>query len=756
MKNLFNNKSQVIQTRPIELSINNENFPDNTEVNSEVLNEIIGKLGQNVHYPPGSQEWIDGIYSYNKNYNKTLPVADSIVNKLVKSYFNMTPIQNGKKSKRVEIRFRRLSLNRLLVSSAGVKHGNDSITLTVYIYNKNRKFIFYKLKDIYNSFGTSTTDVTKEKRQFDSSKFIANKKISKTTLSSIESDATKKRPKSLKSYIRKSILRTKRNNNMMYKPMLKNTITNKAIFQSMFESIASKPTLNSKRFDTRRFKSGGRDMISYLNGASALKENNISNFNKVTKNNLSRFISRIRNTNQGLSLKNKYKTLISKYYSLVSNFNFSTTGKLHSYYINFTSIANQLLTNNNYSTSNYYGILNGKYSNIPSYSTLALKKSTVQFKSKSFRLVNRISKTRKVKNLMFKLRNIYKLFGFNNTYDYQENGTLSLNSALALREDGTSSLTNNLYKILNKSLSSKAKKKVNFVFAKATRIIKKARRHKKFLFKTLNWDNQTFINYEEKYYYRYLKKALRKELMYLYYVKMLSINNNKFKNWFLLGLKKVISKIYNKKVIFNFVNLKYLHLNSDIFTETIATKLRNRQNRLLRVLKKALHLVKLPSSNNMISSSVHKEKTYKTLLNKYKNLAPWRVSNINSDGAMSLTNNFSFDGVFMDLVGASSTVSGKNIQKLGAQTTNVLNSINYKAVFGVRLEAAGRLSRRLTASRSVFKLKYKGSLRNIDSSYKGLSSVILKGHTKSNIQYTKINSKTRNGSFGLKGWVSGY
>jgi len=64
-------------------------------------------------------------------------------------------------------------------------------------------------------------------------------------------------------------------------------------------------------------------------------------------------------------------------------------------------------------------------------------------------------------------------------------------------------------------------------------------------------------------------------------------------------LKNIISKIYNKKVEFNFVNLKYLHLNSDIFSESIAIKLRNRENRLLRVLKKALKLVKLPSLSKL-------------------------------------------------------------------------------------------------------------------------------------------------------------
>ena len=82
---------------------------------------------------------------------------------------------------------------------------------------------------------------------------------------------------------------------------------------------------------------------------------------------------------------------------------------------------------------------------------------------------------------------------------------------------------------------------------------------------------------------------------------------------------------------------------------------------------------------------------------------------------------------------------------------NILNSTKHKNIYGVRLEAAGRLSRRLTASRSVFKLKYKGSLKNINSSYKGLSTVMLRGNTRSNLQLTKISSKTRNGAFGLKG-----
>jgi hypothetical protein len=73
---------------------------------------------------------------------------------------------------------------------------------------------------------------------------------------------------------------------------------------------------------------------------------------------------------------------------------------------------------------------------------------------------------------------------------------------------------------------------------------------------------------------------------------------------------------------------------------------------------------------------------------------------------------------------------------------------------GIRVEAKGRLTRRATASRSVFKMKWKGGLKNVDSSFRGLSTIMLRGYAKSNVQYSLINSKNRNGAFGVKGWVS--
>jgi hypothetical protein len=42
------------------------------------------------------------------------------------------------------------------------------------------------------------------------------------------------------------------------------------------------------------------------------------------------------------------------------------------------------------------------------------------------------------------------------------------------------------------------------------------------------------------------------------------------------------------------------------------------------------------------------------------------------------------------------------------------------------------------------------------SSLTNLSSTTVRGWTKSNAQYSIVNSKTRNGTFGLKCWVSSH
>jgi hypothetical protein len=202
-----------------------------------------------------------------------------------------------------------------------------------------------------------------------------------------------------------------------------------------------------------------------------------------------------------------------------------------------------------------------------------------------------------------------------------------------------------------------------------------------------------------------LKKLFKvQNLLFYNNIKSLNFNKSRFNNlvlnWRNLGLIHLIEKMYNKKVEIKLVELKSIHLNSDVFSSAIALKLRDRQNKAVSVLRRAiLQMVKIPDFHTLMT----------------------------------------FDD---------------NIESMNKN--NVVKTIKQQVVSGVRFEASGRLTRRLTAMRAVFKYRYAGSLKNIRSSFNTKSSTLLRGHVKSNSQYTVINSKTRNGTFGLKGWVSSH
>jgi hypothetical protein len=52
------------------------------------LKHIYSDTGKSRHFTPAAQEWFNSIYSFNKNYVKTLPTADKNLMDLLKSYFN--------------------------------------------------------------------------------------------------------------------------------------------------------------------------------------------------------------------------------------------------------------------------------------------------------------------------------------------------------------------------------------------------------------------------------------------------------------------------------------------------------------------------------------------------------------------------------------------------------------------------------------------------------------------------------------------
>lgn len=259
----------------------------------------------------------------------------------------------------------------------------------------------------------------------------------------------------------------------------------------------------------------------------------------------------------------------------------------------------------------------------------------------------------------------------------------------------------------------------------------KVQKHKAVVLKMLNLKDKTgAINYDSwlnTYLKAYVLKSLRREMLSIYFRQLISFNKSKFENRYLAPLTNLTKSILAKKVEFNIVNLKYLYLNSQIFTETLVTKLKNRKNRLLKVLKTSLLMFKLPSLDKTRRTALYNE-----IYNRKR-----KVQNLKLVST----------GIEQHNLSSSQDPEDEPL----SLTNTILDQIKHKYVSGIRIEAAGRLTRRNTAARSLFKLRYKGNIKNMDSSYKGLSTVLLRGHAKSNLQHTKSRSKLRIGSFGLKG-----
>ena len=273
--------------------------------------------------------------------------------------------------------------------------------------------------------------------------------------------------------------------------------------------------------------------------------------------------------------------------------------------------------------------------------------------------------------------------------------------------------------------------------------------------------NSKFKKYETSYLKHYVIRSLRKEMLDITFSQLISFNESKFEKKYLLPLTSLVTRVYNKKVEFNLVNLKYLYLNSYIFSNTLVTKLKNRKNKLLRVLKTSLSRFKLPS--------VDRFALYEEIYNRKRKLQNLKVDNTMAN-FISLKSNIKWqfpdllEGFFLNTDPKNSLCKLKDFRLHFVRNmyynyplfmlNTILKSIKNKSVSGIRLEVAGRLTKRNRADRSLFKLRYKGNIRNMDSSYKGLSAVLLRGYEKSNLQYTKSKSNIRIGSYGLKAWVS--
>lgn len=274
------------------------------------------------------------------------------------------------------------------------------------------------------------------------------------------------------------------------------------------------------------------------------------------------------------------------------------------------------------------------------------------------------------------------------------------------------------------------KKKLLLIKKNGLRYLNVQNKKNNILKKTLISNNisqmYTIKNYQNVYYRRFIKRSLYRILLYMYFRQLIFINESKFNNYYLQGLTNLIKKIFKKNIIFNFVNVKYFYFNSDIFTQSLLLKIRKDRRKFLKFLKSSVLISKI------------KKIKYNPIVKYSLNLKA-----LNRTNNVDMTNALLYDILL------------QNKSKSNSLKEIVLNNINYKRVSGLKLHVGGRLTKRNTASRSLSKYISKGSLFNIHSSKKGYSSTLLRGSLKPNLDYTNLNSKIRNGTFGIKGWISG-
>lgn len=258
-----------------------------------------------------------------------------------------------------------------------------------------------------------------------------------------------------------------------------------------------------------------------------------------------------------------------------------------------------------------------------------------------------------------------------------------------------------------------------------------------------------------------LKLKLRKELNLIKKLKYkLSLNKYKFEEKFLHKLSKLIGRFYKKKVEFNIINLKSFMLNSDIFTEILTIKIKRKRSDTLRFMRFFINKAfsTKMAKENMITKKINgpiiKNVDFNLIENKFQNL---NLSSIINQGTTS-SSRFNFDEVLNELYynilhnKDKFEKEQKNLNRDYSKVKSIIfESIKYKHIAGIRLEVKGRLTKRYRADKSQFKFKQKGGIKNMYSSKLRIPSVVFRGYTDANVEYSIQTSKVRIGSFAVKG-----
>jgi hypothetical protein len=145
-----------------------------------------------------------------------------------------------------------------------------------------------------------------------------------------------------------------------------------------------------------------------------------------------------------------------------------------------------------------------------------------------------------------------------------------------------------------------------------------------------------------------------------------------------------------------------MHLNSDIFTQAVSLKLRNRDNKLYRVLKSSLRKLKIRNVSR--ARRLKKGNIHKNIVNQIRN--DYIHSMFTKNNVKDRLNNLlleyfpSSDNLRLNILNFP-----KAKRKVISLENYIYSILKHRQIRGIKVEAKGRLTRRFTASRSVFKMR---------------------------------------------------
>ena len=272
---------------------------------------------------------------------------------------------------------------------------------------------------------------------------------------------------------------------------------------------------------------------------------------------------------------------------------------------------------------------------------------------------------------------------------------------------------------------------------------------KKFLLLSAIWKkNLNILRWHSPRSFKLRKKRFKFLYLFISYLEKLkmkfSLNEYKFEEKLLYLLASILTKFYKKKIEFNIINLKSIAFNSDIFTNILTLKSKFKRINPHRVMKYIFNKAFIPRTDKLTEKTA-KRKEY---------LKEWQVKTRQINKKLSLIKE-QFDyssyisNYYNQIYKFYTNINQRELYE------KIFNSIHYKNIGGIRLEIKGRLTWRYRAERAKYKLRKKGGIRNIESSYKRLRTIMRRGNKEYNFRYSIFNGKRRIGAFAVKGWIAG-